>query len=137
MKTLPNCPRISFRGLARRTMLRASAAFLLTAAPACVLLPVLVAPSAQAQNAAKSVQGQVFSDSEKPLSGAIVYIQNNSTNVIKTFITTPNGSYRFGQLPADVDYKIWARYKDEQSKSRTISSFDSKLNLTMDFHIGK
>jgi hypothetical protein len=134
---LPNCTRTILRERTRRGILRATAALLLTGVPACVLLPALSTQTAQAQSAAKSVQGRVFSDSEKPLSGAIVYLQNNNTNVIKTFVTTPNGSYRFGQLPADADYKIWARYKNEQSKNRVISSFDSKLNLTMDFHVGK
>jgi hypothetical protein len=117
--------------------LRTAASLLLLAAPASFVLGSFATPSAQAQSAAKSVEGRVFSDTETPLSGAIVYLQNNSSNVVKSFITTPNGSYRFGQLPADVDYKIWARYKDQESKSRVISSFDSKLNLTMDFHIGK
>jgi hypothetical protein len=119
------------------TPARTTAAWLLLAAPAGLGLMTLATPAAQAQNAAKSVQGKVFSSSEQALSGAIVYLQNNNTNVIKTFVTTADGSYRFGQLPADSDYKIWARYKNQESKSRVISSFDSKLNLTMDFHIGK
>ncbi len=136
MTNLPGCARTTFRS-ARGKLLRATAALLLTGAPACLLLSVLATPAAQAQNAAKSVQGKVYSANDQALSGAIVYLQNNSTNVVKSFITTGDGSYRFGQLPADVDYKIWARYKNQQSKSRIISSFDSKLNVTMDFHIGK
>jgi hypothetical protein len=133
---LRNCTRTTICGRAGRGLRRTAAALLLSAAPACLFLSVLATPGAQAQSAAKSVQGKVYNADEQALSGAVVYLQNNSTNVVRSFITTPSGSYRFGQLPADVDYKIWARYKNERSKSRLISSFDSKLNLTMDFHIG-
>jgi hypothetical protein len=139
LKFLPKCL-IEIHRIVRpksATLARSTAAWLLFAAPAGLGFLTLATPAAQAQNAAKSVQGKVFSASEQALSGAIVYLQNNNTNVVKTFVTTADGSYRFGQLPADSDYKIWARYKNEESKSRVISSFDSKLNLTMDFHIGK
>lgn len=98
---------------------------------------VSAAPSAQAQTAAKTIEGKVLATGVTPLPGSIVYLQDQKTNVVKTFIATADGSYRFGQLPADTDYKIWARYKDEQSKNRLISSFDTKLKVTIDFHIGK
>lgn len=118
--------------------LRVVAGLLLFGAPACLFLPMLATPGAQAQQtAAKVVEGKVFTKSETALSGVIVYLQDQKSNVVKTFITTPNGSYRFGQLPADTDYKIWARYKDQQTKAKLISSFDTRLDVTQDFHIGK
>ncbi len=98
---------------------------------------VSAAPSAEAQTAAKTIEGKVLATGVTPLPGSIVYLQDQKTNVVKTFIATADGSYRFGQLPADTDYKIWARYKDEQSKNKLISSFDTKLKVTIDFHIGK
>ena len=105
--------------------------------PAGVLVAAIAAPQAQAQTAAKTIEGKVLNGSGAPLPGGIVYLQDQKTNVVKTFIATADGTYRFGQLPADTDYKIWARYKDDQSKSRLISSFDAKLNVTIDFHVGK
>ncbi len=105
--------------------------------PAGVLVATIAAPQALAQTAAKTIQGKVLTGSGAPLPGGIVYLQDQKTNVVKTFIATGDGSYRFGQLPADTDYKIWARYKDDQSKSKLVSSFDSKLNVTIDFHVGK
>ncbi len=90
---------------------------------------------AAAQTVAKSIEGKVIGGSNTPLAGAIIYLQDQKTNIIKTFIATSDGSYRFGQLPADTDYSIWAEYKGEKSKKRTISSFDTKLDVTYDFHL--
>ncbi len=99
---------------------------------------LFLAPSAAcAQTVAKTIQGKVLDSGTAPLPGGIIYLQDQKTSVIKTFIATADGSYRFGQLPADTDYKIWAEYKGEKSKEKLISSFDSKLNLTIDFHVGK
>lgn len=93
-------------------------------------------PSAQAQVVtAKVVEGKVLDGGIAPLPGGIVYLQDQKTNVVKTFIATGDGSYRFGQLPADTDYKIWAEYKGGKSKDKLISSFDTKMTVTIDFHI--
>lgn len=91
---------------------------------------------AEAQNAAKTIEGKVLNATAAPLPGSIIYLQDQKTNIIKTFIADPNGSYRFGQLPASTDYRIWAEYKGEKSKEKLISSFDSKLIVTLDFKIG-
>ncbi len=96
------------------------------------LLPAGILP---AQSPAKSVEGRVLNASGAALPGAIVYLQDEKTNVIKTFIATADGSYRFGQLPAGTDYEMWAEYKGEKTKKRAISSFDTKLDVTYDFHL--
>ncbi len=117
-------------------LLRGTVASLLLL-PGVPIVCAVAVPAAQAQNAAKTVEGRVLNASAAPLPGSIVYLQDQKTNVIKTFIADPNGSYRFGQLPASTDYRIWAEYKGEKSKEKLISSFDSKLNVTLDFKIGK
>jgi hypothetical protein len=96
---------------------------------------IAMAPTAAAQTVAKSIEGKVIGGSNTPLPGAIIYLQDQKTNIIKTFIATSDGGYRFSQLPADTDYSIWAEYKGEKSKKRTISSFDTKLDVTYDFHL--
>lgn len=127
----------NFTGLSTRTLLPLSltAGLLLPVAPALMLAATL-APSAQAQSTTKTVQGKVFDHGETPLPGSIVYLQDQKTNIVKTFIATADGSYRFGELPADTDYKIWAAYKGDKSKSRLISSFDTKPIVSDDFHVG-
>ena len=86
-------------------------------------------------NASKTLQGKILSSEETPLSGAIVYLQDNKTNTIRSFISTNDGSYRFGQLATDTDYKVWAQYKNTKSSTRTISSYDSRKLVTIDLHI--
>lgn len=95
-----------------------------------------IVPSAEAQVTAKVIQGKVLDGGSTPLPGGIVYLQDQKTNVVKTFIATDDGSYRFGQLPSDTDYKIWAEFKGQKSKEKLISSFDTKMNVTLDFHLG-
>jgi hypothetical protein len=56
---------------------------------------------------------------------------------VRTFITEADGHYRFGQLASDVDYQLWAEYKGRKSKTRAISSFDSKKQFNFDLKIEK
>lgn len=105
--------------------------------PTGALFLTLAASPAQAETAAKTVEGKVLDGGSTPLPGSIVYLQDQKTSVVKTFIATGDGSYRFGQLPADTDYKLWAENAGVKSKIRLISSFDTKLKLDLDLHIGK
>jgi len=52
-----------------------------------------------------------------------------------TFITEADGHYRFGQLASDVDYQLWAEFKGHKSKTRAISSFDSKKQFNFDLKV--
>lgn len=105
--------------------------------PALVaLLLALVSAAALAQsNAMKTLQGKVLGSGDAPLSGAIVYLQDGKTNDIRSFISTDDGSYRFGQLSSDIDYQVWARYKNEKSPTKPISSYDSRKLVVIDLHI--
>jgi Carboxypeptidase regulatory-like domain len=97
---------------------------------------LLLAGAALAQNrAAKSLEGKVFGNGEAPLSGAIVYLQDSKTSNIRSFISTADGSYRFGQIVPDIDYQVWAQYKEAKSPTKTVSSFDSRKQVTIDLHI--
>jgi hypothetical protein len=100
------------------------------------LFAALITGFAAAQSATgKTLQGKVLSSNDSPLTGAIVYLQDGRTNSIRSFISTDNGSYRFGQLASDVDYQVWAQYKGEKSGTKTISSYDSRKKVVIDFRI--
>jgi hypothetical protein len=100
------------------------------------LLFLLAGGSAFAQNTKfKTLDGKVLGNGAVPLPSAVVYLQDSKTNNIRTFIATADGSYRFGQISSDIDYEVWAKYKDSKSSTKTISSFDSRKQVTIDLHI--
>ena len=109
--------------------------FLRTAAVClCMALLGVVMASAQ-QFGLRNLQGKVIGPDDKPLNGAIVYLQNSRNDDIKTFISTSTGEYRFAALSADTDYTVWAAYKGKKSSTKTVSSFDSRKLVTIDLHI--
>jgi hypothetical protein len=83
----------------------------------------------------RSVQGLVQSTNDQAQPNAVVYLQDQKSLEVKTYITEADGHYRFGQLSSDVDYQLWAEYKGHKSKTRSISSFDSKKQLNFDLKI--
>jgi hypothetical protein len=81
------------------------------------------------------VQGLVLNADGQPQQNAVVYLQDQKSMQVRTYITEADGRYRFGQLSSDVDYQLWAEYKGHKSKTRSISSFDSKKELNFDLKI--
>ena len=81
------------------------------------------------------VQGLVLNADGQPQQNAVVYLQDQKSLQVRTYITEADGRYRFGQLSSDVDYQLWAEYKGHKSKTRSISSFDSKKDLNFDLKI--
>lgn len=101
-----------------------------------LVLMLLLSTALFAQSkTAKTLEGKVYTESSSPVSGAIVYLQDSKSNSIRTFISTKDGEYRFGQLSPDIDYKVWAQFKGAKTDSKTVSSFDSRKLVTIDFHV--
>lgn len=98
----------------------------------CLLAAAVVVAQS---NTVRSVEGKVYSAQSGPLGSAIVYLQDTKTNNIKSFISTQDGSYRFGQLSSDIDYQLWAEFKGKKSDRKTLSSFNSKKTLVIDLHL--
>ncbi len=101
---------------------------------ACLANP----PQGLAQNlgqAVRVVEGIVQTGDGQPQPNAVVYLQDQKSQQIRTYITQTDGRYRFGQLSSDVDYQLWAEYKGHKSKTRSISSFDSKKQFNFDLKI--
>ena len=83
----------------------------------------------------KSVTGLVTNESEEGLEGAVVQLKNTRTLQVKTFIADEGGSYYFHGLDPAVDYEIKARYQESTSRTRTVSSFDSRDKVIYNFKI--
>jgi hypothetical protein len=83
----------------------------------------------------RTVVGKVENKDGTGIKGAVVYLKDTRSSSVKSAITTDDGSYRFVQLSQGTDYELYAKSEGKTSKSRTISSFDTKNDFTIDLKI--
>lgn len=81
----------------------------------------------------RTLTGHVINGQDQPLIKAIVYLKNTKTLMVKTYITDPDGSYRFPALSPNVDYEVYAEYQGARSDTKTLSAFDNRrqVNITL------
>jgi hypothetical protein len=85
--------------------------------------------------AQRIVSGKVVDKSDAPLKGSVVYLKDDKTLAVKSFIADDGGTFRFGQLSQSTDYELWAEFNGKKSNTRTISSFDNKNEFVMNLKI--
>ena len=105
-----------------------------------ILVPAGAAAQSTGQKKAKpleltsrNISGVVKLPNSSVAEGAVVKIKNLKTLQIRSFITQADGKYSFFALSANADYEIVAESHGMVSKSRTLSLFDSRPEVTMDF----
>ena len=104
-------------------------------AAATVVPLTAIAHGQSLSNTPRAVQGKVYGSNGQIKSGAVVYLKNEKSLEIKTFISGQDGAYRFGQLGSQDDYLLWAEAEGHKSKNKNISSFDSKKTFFVDLHL--
>jgi hypothetical protein len=85
----------------------------------------------------RSVQGVVTTEDGSLAVGAEVQLKNTKNLQIRSYVTQKEGTYFFHGLSPDVDYEVRAQYNGVWSSSKTVSSFDSRKDVTLDLKIKK
>jgi hypothetical protein len=75
------------------------------------------------------VTGTVLNKAGQPFPNAVVYLEDNKTMTIKTYVADDHGDFRFAQLSLSTDYDLWAEVNKVKSKTKHISSFNAKPEL--------
>jgi hypothetical protein len=85
----------------------------------------------------RSVLGTVVSAEDAAVTGAVVQLKNTKTLQIRSYITKEDGAYYFHGLSPDVDYELKADYQGSTSGTKTLSSFDSRKEATLNLKLNK
>jgi len=83
----------------------------------------------------RNVLGVVHAPDGSPQGGAVVQLENKRTMQVRSFISQADGSYYFRDLNADVDYGLRAEYHGAASDKHTVSTFDSRQDVTIDLQL--
>jgi len=115
-------------------MFTAAAALLVASGALCAVPAARAsAPVQGSRSEARTLVGRVVTAQDAPVQKAIVYLKNAKTLAIKTYISEPDGSYRFPGLAANVDYEVYAEHEGARSPVKTLSGFDNRkqANITL------
>lgn len=105
-----------------------------------LLATVISVPPARSQDGQgrsqlRTVHGSVLDQNSNPIANGVVYLHNKKTNTVRTYISEPNGTYRFSGLDPNVDFEIHAEYKKAKSSRHSISSFDDRRDIEINLVI--
>jgi hypothetical protein len=96
----------------------------------------LSAPVAWGQNLGeRTVSGTILDESSQPVVGATVFLKNEKTKAIRSYISTAGGHFRFSQVDMSVDFDLWSEKDGKKSAIRTVSSWDDRKEFILDLKI--
>jgi hypothetical protein len=96
----------------------------------------LSAPAAWSQNIGdRTVSGAILSESAQPVVGATVFLKNQKTKAIRSYISTAGGHFRFSQVDMSVDFDLWAEKDGRKSATKTVSSWDDRKEFVSDLKL--
>jgi len=96
----------------------------------------LSAPAAWGQNMGdRTVSGTILDERSQPVLGATVFLKNEKTKAIRSYISTAGGHFRFSQVDMSVDFDLWAEKDGKKSATRTVSSWDDRKEFILDLKI--
>jgi hypothetical protein len=84
----------------------------------------------------RTLTGNVLDKSDQPVADAVVYLKNTKTLAVRTYIAQKDGSYRFPEIPNNIDYEVYAERNGKKSNTKVLSQFDDReqahINLRID-----
>lgn len=78
----------------------------------------------------RTVEGMVCSKEGAPIQGAVVYLQDSKSLTVKSYLSDVQGKFHFRQLSMNADFDLWAELNGKRSKTKSISQFNSKTDLS-------
>jgi hypothetical protein len=118
-----------------RRLTAITAVLLVAGASVAVLTAGATALIQRGQGEARILVGHVVDDREQPLQKAIVYLKNTKNLAIKTYISEPDGTFRFSGLAPNIDYEVYAEHEGARSDVKTLSGFDNRRQVSMTLKI--
>ena len=88
-------------------------------------LALSCSPALLAQQGLRDLSGSVEDGQHEPLRGAVVYLEDGNTHGVTTYLTDRSGRFSFKRLRGDIDYDVWAVFRGQDSKHKTLSQFDT------------
>jgi Carboxypeptidase regulatory-like domain len=83
----------------------------------------------------RTVMGTILSDTAQPVAGATVFLKNEKTKAIRSYISTGDGHFRFSQVDMSVDFDLWAEKDGRKSATKTVSSWDDRKEFVSDLKL--
>lgn len=99
--------------------------------------PAVFGQEGKGEGQLRTVHGVVMDKAETPIASCIVFLKNTRSNAIRSYITDDAGNYRFSGLDPNTDYEVHAEKEGSKSQTRTVSSFDTKKEIVLNFKIEK
>jgi hypothetical protein len=92
------------------------------------------APDKKDKQQGRLLYGKVLDQQDNPVANAVVYLTNQRTHAIKTYIVGQDGTYRFPGL-SNVDYEVYAQSDSGKSDTKSVSQFDDRPQVYVDLKI--
>jgi Carboxypeptidase regulatory-like domain len=97
----------------------------------------VLAQSSKNETHLRTVIGQVTDKSDNPAVGCVIFLKNLRTNAVSSRFADKDGNYRFSGLDPNADYELHAELNDERSAVKTMSSLDSRKEMTLNLKLDK
>lgn len=79
----------------------------------------------------RMLTGKVLDKKDNPVTNAVVYLADTRTRAVKSYIVGPDGTYHFPELSPNVDYEVYAQYRNLKSDTKTVSQFDDRKQVNV------